>query len=189
MIEMALGILVDNLLVTDCGMSLRIPVHHPHSPVDPALLVEINEGIDDSIGKVGIHSELGPVPVAGCAELAELAENDSAVLLLPLPGIFEELLAGQIFLIDTLSLKPGDNLALCRNGGVVRTRNPAGILAVHPGLPDKNIIQRIVEHVAHMKDTRHVRRRNDDCIRLSFIRLRMKELLLQPPGVPLVFNL
>ena len=115
MVEMALGVLVDNLLVTDCSMSLRIPVHHPHSPVDPALLVEIDEGIDDRLGKVWIHRELRPVPVAGCAELAELAENDSAVLLLPLPGIFEELLAGQIFLIDTLSLKPGDNLALCRD--------------------------------------------------------------------------
>ena len=64
MIEMALGLLVYYLLVTDCGMSFRIPVDHTYSSVNQALLVEIYKGADNGFREIRIHSELGPVPVA-----------------------------------------------------------------------------------------------------------------------------
>ena len=63
MIEMALGLLVYYLLVTDCCMSFRIPVDHTYSPVNQSLFVEINKGTDNGLREVRVHSELGPVPV------------------------------------------------------------------------------------------------------------------------------
>ena len=70
---------------------------------------------------------------------------------------------------------------------MVRTRYPAGILAVHSGLADQHIVKRVVKHVTHMQDSRHVRRRDYYRIRLFLIRLRVEALVLGPPGVPFVF--
>ena len=72
---------------------------------------------------------------------------------------------------------------------MVSTRNPAGVLSVHAGFADEHIIQGIVEHMAHVKDTGYVRRRDYDRVRFTLIRFRMKEFMLKPVGVPLIFYL
>ena len=188
-IEMALGLLVHNFLVTDCGMSFRIPVYHTHSPVNQSFFIEIHESIDDGFRQIRIHGEFGTVPVTGCSEFAELAEDNAAMLFFPFPGIFEELLSGEVFLVDSLRLEPCHNLAFCRNGCVVSTWYPAGVLAVHSGFSDKHVIERIVQNVSHMKDTCHVWWRNNYSIWFSFIRFRMEKLVLEPIGIPLVLYL
>ena len=144
MIEMALGVLVDNLVVADGSEGYRIPVDHAHSPVDQTFLVEMAEGSDDCCGKVRIHCEPGPVPVAGGAEFAQLLEDDSAMFLFPLPGIFHEFVPGQVVLGNAHPLESGHHLAFGCDGSVVSTGNPAGVLAVHPGLSDKHIIEGVV---------------------------------------------
>ena len=94
-VELGLGLLVDHLVVAHCGQGLGIPVDHPHAAVDIAFLVKIYECIDNSLTQGRVHREPGAVPVAGGSELLELLEDDAAVLLLPLPGVFHELLTGQ----------------------------------------------------------------------------------------------
>ena len=166
-VEMTFGVAVDDLVIRDCCEGNRIPVDHPHSPVDHSLLVEMAECGDYGIRESRLHSEAGAVPVAGCAELAELLENDASVLLLPFPGILEEFLTAEVFLLDAHLGEPGDNLVFGCDAGVVGSRHPAGILAVHPGLADEHVIEGVVEHVAHMKDTRHVWRRDHNGIWFS----------------------
>ena len=136
MIEMALGIAVDNLVIGYGSMSFRVPIDHADSPVYPPLLVEIDESVDDGFAQLRLHSEAGAVPVAGCTELAELLEYDASVLLLPLPGIFEELLTGEVLFFDAHILEFGNHLVFGSDACMVGTRNPAGILAVHSGLAD-----------------------------------------------------
>ena len=46
-IEMALGVLVDHLVVADGRQGYRIPVDHTHAAVDPAFLVEVAERGND----------------------------------------------------------------------------------------------------------------------------------------------
>ena len=159
MIEMTLGVAVYDLFVTHCSKPLRIPVDHTYSPVDQAFLVEIHKGIDHSFGEFGIHGELCTVPVAGGAEFAKLLEDDSPMLLLPFPCIFEELFAGDILFRYAHTLEFGHHLAFGCDRCVVGTRYPAGILAIHAGLADEHVIKGVVEHVAHMKYTRHIGRR------------------------------
>ena len=105
-IEMALGLLVNNFLVADCGMSFRIPVYHTHSPVNQSFFIEIYESVDDGFRQIRIHGEFGTVPVTGCSEFAELAEDNAAMLFFPFPSIFEELFSGEVFLVDSLRLEP-----------------------------------------------------------------------------------
>ncbi len=80
------------------------------------------------------------------------------------------------------------NLGLGRDGSVVRARHPAGIFAGHSGAAHQNILNGIVEHVAHVKHTGHVRRRNNNRIGFAVIRLRMEKIMLHPVGVPFVLH-
>ena len=188
-VEMALGILVDDLVVTDGGQGHRVPVDHAYAAVDHALPVEMHEGGDDRVGQGRLHRELGPVPVAAGAQFAQLLQDDPAVLFLPLPGVLEELLTRQILLGDALGLQLGDDLGLGRDARMVRSRHPAGVLAVHPRLADQHVVQRVVQHMPHVQDTRHIGRRDHDRIGLPIVRFRMKTLVLQPIGIPLVLHL
>ena len=48
-VELALMLLEDNLLVRKCRLCLGIPVDHAHPTVDESLLVELAEDIDDRL--------------------------------------------------------------------------------------------------------------------------------------------
>ena len=134
-IEMALGVLVDHFVVTDGREGLGVPVDHPDALVDPAFLVEIDERVDHGLGEGRFHGEAGAVPVAGASELAELLQDDPAMLFFPFPGVLEKFLATDLLLGDAHGLQLGDHLGLGGDGGVVRARHPAGVLAVHAGVP------------------------------------------------------
>ena len=189
MIEMALGVLVDDFVVTHGGQGLGIPVDHPDPLVDPSLLVEIDERIDNRLGKSRFHGKTGTVPVAGGPEFPKLFQDDAAVLLLPFPGVFQELLAREVVLGDAHRLEFRHHLGLGSDGGVVRTRHPAGVLAMHAGVADQDVVQGVVEHVTHMEDPRHVGRRNHDRIRFPFIGFGVEKLVFEPIGIPFVFHL
>ena len=64
-IEMALGVLVDDFVVAHGGEGLRIPVHHAYAFVNPAFLIKINKGVDYGLAQRGFHGEAGAVPVTG----------------------------------------------------------------------------------------------------------------------------
>ena len=102
----ALGVLVDDFVVTHGREGLGVPVHHPDTLVDPTFAVEIDEGVDNRLGKSRFHREAGAVPVAGAAQLAELLQDDAAVLLLPFPGVLEEFLAADVLLGDAVPVHP-----------------------------------------------------------------------------------
>ena len=110
------------------------------------------------------------------------------MLLLPFPGIFQELLTGKVLLGYSHILELGHHLAFRGDGRVVRSRHPARILAVHAGVADEDVVQGVVEHVPHMEDSGHVRRRYDYGVWFPFVRFRMEALVFQPPGIPLVFH-
>ena len=187
-VEMALGVLVDDFVVTHGREGLGVPVHHPDALVDPSLAVEIHEGVDNRLGQSRFHRETGAVPVAGAPQLAKLLQDDSAVLLLPFPGVLEEFLAADVLLGDAHGLELRDDLGFGGDGSVVRARHPARILAVHAGVADEDVVQGIVQDVTHVQDARHVGRRDHDRVRFLLIGFGMEELVVQPVGVPFVLH-
>ena len=187
-VEMALGVLVDDFVVTHGREGLGVPVHHPDALVDPSLAVEMDEGVQNRLAESRFHREAGAVPVAGATQLAELLQDDPAVLLLPFPGVLEEFLAADVLLGDAHGLELRDDLGFGGDGRVVRSRHPACVLAVHAGVADEDIVQGIVQDVTHVQDARHIGRRDHDRIGFLFIGFGMEELVVQPVGVPFVLH-
>ena len=105
-----------------------------------------------------------------------------------MPGVFEELLARQRALRDAFGGKLGDDLGLGGYRRVVGARNPQRVLPLHSGAANQNILNRVVQHVPHVEDTRHVGRRYNYRIWLAAIGFGMKQAVLHPVAVPAFFD-
>ena len=116
-------------------------------------------------------------------------QDKAAVFLFPLPGIRQKFAAREAFLVNAAFLEHRHHFGFGGNRGMVHARNPARFLALHPGTPDKDILNRVVEHVAHVQQTRHVGRRNHDGVRFfGRVGAGGKQLVVEPILIPLSFN-
>ena len=187
--EPRLDFLENHLLVRKRGFALRVPVDHPDAPVNQSFVVEPHEHLHHGFVVGRVHRETGAAPVAGRAEFFELFEDDAAVFLFPLEGMFEKPLPAHGFLAQALLLQHGYHPRLGGDGGVVGAGHPEGFPAFHARLPDEDVLNRVVEHVAHVQHAGHVGRRDDDGVGFFFrVRLGGEQLVFQPVGVPLVLN-
>ena len=187
-VELAMFLLIYNLLVGKSGESLGVPVDHAHPTVDESFLIEVAEDADHALGTGLVHCERGAFPIARSTELAELLENNAAVLVGPVPCVTQELLAGERVLLDTLLCQFSHDLGLGRYGCMVGTGHPACVLAGHACAANEDVLDCIVEHVTHMEHAGNVRRRNHDSIRFAVIGNGVEQSVLHPISVPFVLN-
>ena len=183
-VQLAVALLVDDLLVADGGESLGVPVDHADAAVDEAFVVEVVEYADDALVADGVHGEGGAVPVARGAEAAELLEYDAAVLLLPFPGVLQEVFAREGALVDAALGEHLDHFGLGGDGGVVGAGHPAGVLALHAGAADEDVLDGVVEHVAHVEHARDVGRRDDHRVGHPVVGLGVEEFFVNPKLIP-----
>ena len=162
------ALLLDHLhfLVGERGAGGGVPVHHAFAAVDEALLVELDEDLLHAARVVRVHREALAGPVAGAAELLELLDDDAAVLLLPGPDVFEELLAAEVVAVLHHALLAQRLLhhGLRGDAGVVGAGQPEHFLAVHARLAGEDVLDGVVQHVPHVEHARDVGRRDDDGI-------------------------
>ena len=149
-VELAVLLLIDHLLVGEGRLGLRVPVDHAYAAIDESLLVEIDKDMDDALRPLLVHREGRAVPVAGGAETAQLLEDDATVLVGPVPCMLEELLACKVALLDALLGEAVHHLSLGSDGSMVGARHPACVLALHASTTHENVLYSIVEHVAHV---------------------------------------
>jgi hypothetical protein len=72
---------------------------------------------------------------------------------------------------------------------MVGSGEPADFIAQHSVIAGKNILQGIIENMAHGKDPRNIGRRNNDGIRfLSGNRFPVEKVVFLPEGVPFFFR-
>ena len=57
---------------------------------------------------------------------------------------------------------------------------------MHAGVADQDVVQGVVKDMPHMKDTGHIGGRYDYGIWFPPVGFGMKEIILQPIGVPFV---
>ena len=165
-VEEALVRLHDDFLVRERRERRRAPVHHALAAVDIALFVEIDEDLLNARGILFVHREAFPRPVAGAAELLELIDDDAALLALPRPDALEKRLSAEVAARLAFGLAElFFDHDLRGDARVVRSRQPEHFLAVEPRLARENVLNRVVEHVAHVQHAGDVRRRDDDGIR------------------------
>ena len=187
-VQLGLLLGVEDLLVGDGREGLGVPIDHAQAAVDVPLGVQVEEGVDDAAGVVLVQREVGAVPVAAGSEFAELLQDDAAVFAGPIPRVLEEGVAAEVGLLDALVAELADHLGFRGDGGVVGSRHPAGVLALHPRAADKDILDGVVQHVAHVEHAGDVGRGNHHGVGLPVVRDAAEGLGVFPDLVPAVFD-
>ena len=169
--KVALLLLIHHFLGGDGGEGLRIPVDHAQVAIDVSFIVEVNEDLDHTLGTCLVHGESRAVPVARCTETSELLEDDASMLACPVPCMSEELITRQVVFLDALLSEFLHHLGFGGDTGMVCSRHPKGVFSVHSGTSDQNVLYGVVEHMSHVQDTRHVRRRYNYSVRFTIVGL------------------
>ena len=147
---------------------MGVPVYEALAAVDVAVLEHAEEGFAHGLRTHVVERETGPFPVAGGAHFSKLAEDAGLVLVFPLPDALHEFVAAEV--VASLLFLGEDELfhhGLRADAGVIGAGHPQGVVALHAPPADEHVLQRVVECVAHMKGAGHVRRRDDDRVRLA----------------------
>ena len=161
--ERALAFDLDDFEVGDRGLEFRIPVDQPLGLVDQALAVQLHEDLGDRLRQAFIEGEALAAPVARGAQAFELADDGAAQLGLPLPHPREKRFPPQGAAVGLLALHQlafDDHLR--GDPRVIRAGLPEHVLAVHAVIAAENVLQRVVERMAHVQVAGDVGRRNDD---------------------------
>ncbi len=156
-----------HLQVRDRGLELGVPVDEALVLVNKPLAIELNEHLGDCARKALVEREALAAPVARGAEALELGHDRAARFRLPRPDAFDERLASHRAAVRLLPLH---ELALDHHlrgdAGMIDAWLPQHVAAVHAPIAAQNILERVVERVAHMQIAGDVRRRNDNAKRL-----------------------
>ena len=160
--EMAVLLLVLHFRIGNGGLADRAPVDDAAALVDPALFVHLAENFRDGLIAALVHGETLAVPVAGRAQLLELVHDAAAVLFAPVPAFLQKALAAQVSLLDPLLAQSVDDLDLGGDTGMVGTGLPEGVISLHPLIADQDILEGVVQGVAHVELAGDVGRRDHD---------------------------
>ena len=106
------------------------------------------------------------------------------MLVSPVPCVLQELLTCQVTFLDALLSEFLHHLSLCCNRGMVGAWYPAGILALHAGTTNQDILNGVVQHVSHVQHTCHIGRWDNDGVGFTSIGFAGKELIVQPVLIP-----
>ena len=184
MVEFRVLFLVDDLLGRQGGQCLRVPVHHAQASVDVAFSIQVDKDLDYTFRAFLVHGEGRAVPVARCTQSPQLLQDDSAVLVGPVPGMFQKLVAREVALLDAFGSQFLHHLGLGGNRSVVGAGHPQGILPLHACAAHEDVLNGVVEHVPHVKHACHVGRGNHDGVGLSSVGFRTEQAVVKPILVP-----
>ena len=161
--EAALGLDLHHLEIGNGGLEFRVPVDQPLVLVDQAVAVQRDEHFHDRARQAFVHGEALARPVAGRAEPLELADDGAAGFRLPVPHPLDEGLAAhrparRLLMLHQLAL----DHRLGGDAGVIGARLPQHVTPSHALEPAQDVLQRVVQRVAHVQRAGHVGRRDDD---------------------------
>ena len=173
--EIPLLCLMLHLDVRDRRRAVRAPVRDACALIDQPLLIEAHEHFAHRARAALVHREPLAVPVAGCAEHAQLIHDAVAILLLPVPDTLQKFLTPEFEPVRPLRTQTLLYLCLRGNARMITPRYPDDILAAHALVAHKDILERIVERMPHVQLPRHIRRRDHYAVgRTRLIRVIVK---------------
>src|SRR3989338_5276636 len=112
-----------------------------------------------------------------------------AVLIFPFPKPFQEFFPAYVLTALPFFGELFFNDILRGDAGVIGPGHPKSFQALHPFIADNDVLEGVVERVAHVQNSGHIGRRND--YRIGFflrIGLGMEKVFLFPVLAPFVFN-
>ena len=184
--KMARIVLMLNLDIAQCSVAVYAPVSDAGAFINQALFEQGAEHLANSLRAALVHREALTLPVAGNAQMLQLVNDAVAILLLPFPNAFQELFTAQV--IASLALFFFDNLFnlnLCCQTGMVIAGHPQSVVAHHAVPANQDILQSVIQRMAHMQLTGDVRwgDNNTEGV-LAFFYLSMKITMLFPEFIP-----
>ncbi len=154
---------MDDFEVGNRGLEFRVPVDQALGFVDQPFAAQLHEHLGDRLRQAFVEREALAAPVARGAEALELGDDGAARLGLPLPDPREKRFPSQGPTVGLLALH---QLALDHHlrgdPRVVGAGLPEHVLAVHAVVATEDVLQGVVERVAHVQGAGDVGRRNDD---------------------------
>ena len=190
MVKEALLRFWNHFLVAECREGHWAPVHHALPAVDKTFLMEIDKNLLHAPCIGFIHCESLTSPIAGTTELFELVDNDAAMFLLPLPDALQELIASKVVagLLFFLA-KAAFNDGLRGDAGMIRTRKPEDLVSGLASAAGEDVLQCVVENMSERENSSDIGWRNDDGeSRFGGRGIGLKETLVDPPGIPFIFD-
>ena len=139
-----------DLDVRDGRVARRAPVRDARALIDQALLIERDEHFAHGTRAALVHREALAIPVERRAERTQLEHDAAAELFLPVPDALEELLAAELVTVRALFAQSPLDLRLRRDARMVAARNPDRVVALHAVIADQDVLQRVVERMAHV---------------------------------------
>ena len=162
MVELALGVLVLDLVVGQGCLAAGAPVDNIVAFVDQAFLEQTDKDFAHRLRQALIHGKSLALPVAGRTEFLQLVDDRAAFFLPPLPNFVDKGLAPQLVPAFTLACQLPFNDILGGDTGMVRSRNPHGVIPAHTVITGQDILQSVVEGMTDMQHSCDVRRRDND---------------------------
>ena len=150
---------------------MGVPVDQAFAAIDQALVVHLDKDLDDGVVEVAIltsrrtgragHGKGFAVPIGAGAQTLQLANNRAAGFDLLLPDARQELVpphvtARRLAILRHLAL--GHHLR--GDPCVVGAGLPQRVIPFHPVPAHQNILQRVVEGMAHVQAAGDIRRRD-----------------------------
>ncbi len=150
--EVTLGLDLHHFQIGNRRQQLGIPIDQPLVLVDESLTIKLHKNFKDGAGQPLVHGEALARPVAGGAETLELVDDGAAGFLFPRPDALEELSPAHVApaLLLPLHQLPLDH-HLRGDAGVIGARLPQHVPAPHTLKARQDILQRVVERMAHMQ--------------------------------------
>ena len=183
-----------DLKVRDGGLELRVPIDEALVAIDQPLFEQGDEHFAHGVRQAVIQGEALAAPVAGGAQPPHLARDGSARFRLPGPDLLDKGLTAQI---PAPGIARGRQLPLDHHLGgyarMVRTRQPKHRLAAHPVIAGQHVLQGLVQRMADVQRSGHVRRRDHHAERTR-LRISLQRLIGRkgagafPTGVKLRFE-
>ena len=154
-------------------LEMRVPVDEAFAAIDQAVFVHLDEDLDDGVVEVAFfacrrirspgHGEGVAGPIAGGADPLQLVDDGAAGLLLPFPDLGRKRLAPHVAAARQLRFhKVAFHNHLRGDPCVILARLPQRVMALHPVPARQDVLQGVVEGVAHVQNAGHVRRGDHD---------------------------
>src|SRR5574342_922272 len=112
----------------------------------------MDEHLANGPGQAFVHGETLPFPVAGCAESLQLSDYLAPRFSLPLPDPFHKIFPAEFVPVFSFRSKLSLHDILCGYSSMVSPWHPKNVKSAHSFPPAKNILQCIIEGMAHVQD-------------------------------------
>ena len=193
--ERAFDFLALDLEVGDRGHHHRVPVDETLAAIDEAILVQLDERLDDRAIHPRVHRVVaglltfgvGIVPVGRGTEASHLTRDGRARLLLPCAHLRDERIAPEFRTARTPGLELTFDDDLRRDARVIGPDDPVGVEPPHAVIADQHVHQRLLERVTHVQRAGHVGRRQLDAVSVAllvFVRAMTKVTARLPDRIP-----